>query len=253
MAKNKKKIERIGEEFINNHGNKFVIIEYFNTTNITVLFPEYGYVKHDVTYQNCKLGNVGCPYDKTQGKQADGTRVGYLGLLSDGTNPPCYDAEGNPLIQYIKWTSMIDRVYNEKQLQNRPNYRDVDACEKWFEYAYFYEHFSEIANYELSSKPGYTLDKDFLQHGIKHKTYSPDTCMFVPKHINSKKQTHTKKEKTPKPKKKILLTHIETGMIMEFKKQQEVAEHLGITQSYVSRIMNGTRKFEGYKIETIYE
>lgn len=253
MAKNERKIERIGEKFINNYGNEFVITEYFNSANVTVLFPEYGCVKYGVTYQNCKLGRVSCPYDRTQGKQADDTRVGYLGLLSDGTKAPCYDAEGKALIQYKKWTSMIDRVYNEKQLQNRPNYRNADACEKWFEYAYFYEHFSEIANYELSSKPGYSLDKDLLQHGVKHKIYSPDTCMFVPKKINSKDQTHSTKEKTPKPKKKIRLTHIETGMIMDFKKQQEVAEHLGITQSYVSRIMNGTRKFEGYKIEIIYE
>ena len=251
-----KQNEKIGQRFINSYKNDYVIkkeIEVISKTGrkykkYLVDFEEYNY-QTTATYQNCQLGRVACPYDKRY------AGVACIGLNEDGTEPITH-INSKPTRAYNLWTAMINRVYSKSQLKHHPGYKKSKVCDRWLVFAHFLKDLPNIPNYELWLKDGsmYQLDKDLLQPGKEYKVYSPETVIFVPKNVNVHLIKHNvKKEKTPKPKKKIRLTHIETGMIMDFKKQQEVAKHLGITQSHVSRIMNGTRKFEGYKIEKIYE
>jgi hypothetical protein len=244
--KNERKIERIGERFVNTHGNEFVIVQYKNAANITVEF-ECGY-RTKTTYQYCRSGNVSCPFDKTQ------CGIGYIGLMSDGTKPVC-KVNGKLTREYSLWCAMMNRVYNEKQLEHHTAYRDVTVHERWHSFSNFLEDLPELKGYKLWSEGNdYELDKDLLQQGVEYKVYSPETCMFIPREVNIRVKPNgngrLKKEK--QPKKVIRLTHIESGMYMDYKKQEQVADKLGVTQSYVSRLIGKQKEYKGYKIEVLY-
>ena len=58
-----------------------------------------------------------------------------------------------------------------------PTYKDVTVCEEWHNFQNFAKWFED--NYV----EGFELDKDILVKG--NKIYSPETCCFVPKEINS--------------------------------------------------------------------
>ena len=58
-----KKIDRIGEERVNNFGSKMIIKGYRNANNIDVYFPEYDWTFEHGQYYNFKKGEIKCPYE----------------------------------------------------------------------------------------------------------------------------------------------------------------------------------------------
>jgi hypothetical protein len=78
---------------------------------------------------------------------------------------------------YPIWRSMLDRGYGSKFKIKHPTYKIVSVCEEWHNFQNFAKWFDDnnINNFEL--------DKDILFKG--NKTYSPETCCFVPHNINS--------------------------------------------------------------------
>lgn len=92
-----------------------------------------------------------------------------------------YDGEKghayNHNIFYKFWSSMIERCYSESMLKRNPTYRGTVVCEEW-------RYFSNFLIWaEENYIEGYNLDKDIIS-GDK-KLYSPETCCFVPRVINS--------------------------------------------------------------------
>ena len=57
------KIDRTGEENINNFGSKMIIKEYREYKDIDVYFPEYNWTFKHATYQSFKKGTIKCPYE----------------------------------------------------------------------------------------------------------------------------------------------------------------------------------------------
>lgn len=78
---------------------------------------------------------------------------------------------------YQLWSSMLKRCYSEKFLENHPSYIETLVCDEWKYYSKFEEWAKEhyIDNYQL--------DKDLISGD--RKIYSPDTCSFVPKELNT--------------------------------------------------------------------
>lgn len=69
---------------------------------------------------------------------------------------------------------MLERCYKE----NPSNaYKDCYVCDEWHLLSNFRNFFDD--NYI----PGFNLDKDFLFPG--NRVYSPETCIFIPREINS--------------------------------------------------------------------
>ena len=68
-----RKIDRTGEERLNNFGSKMIIKEYRNNKDIDVYFPEYNWVFEHTQYSNFKNGNIKCPYERRY------FNIGYLG------------------------------------------------------------------------------------------------------------------------------------------------------------------------------
>ena len=59
-----RKIDRTGEERINNFGSKMIIKEYRKYSDIDVYFPEYDWTTKGVRYETFKKGQIKCPYEK---------------------------------------------------------------------------------------------------------------------------------------------------------------------------------------------
>ena len=166
----RKKIDRIGEENINNFGSKMIISECRGSLDMDVYFPEYDWTFKHVTYQNFKKGNVTCPYEpRTCG-------VGYLG---EGK----YKARenGKNTDKYEIWHNMIKRCYDPKYQERHDTYKGCTVEERLLNF----QHMAEWIENNYYEVPGeqMCLDKDILYKG--NKIYSRDNCIFVPQRINT--------------------------------------------------------------------
>ena len=78
---------------------------------------------------------------------------------------------------YTAWIEMIRRCYSSQYHIKRPTYINCTVCDEWLS-------FSTFKNWmEMQDWKGKDLDKDVLLIG--NKIYSPKTCVFIPRHINS--------------------------------------------------------------------
>jgi len=83
--------------------------------------------------------------------------------LADGTRAMCP--------YYTVWMNMLRRVTSE------PDYADVTICNEWITFSRFKEWMT------TQDWEGKFLDKDLLDPNSR--TYSPDTCLFVDRHVNN--------------------------------------------------------------------
>lgn len=113
------------------------------------------------------LGGQGCRKCKSELLKKVIHGVGINDLLSESHTQA-----------YIIWHQMIQRCYSQKFQKARPLYKECSVCDEWLVFSRFKEWFDK--NYQK----GYCLDKDILS-GKLNKTYSPDTCCFIPYRINS--------------------------------------------------------------------
>ena len=78
---------------------------------------------------------------------------------------------------YRAWKDMLVRAYSDKYKQRQPTYNGVTVCEEWHSFMRFR---AWMIQQDWSGKE---LDKDILVPG--NKVYSPNTCVFVDKVVNS--------------------------------------------------------------------
>lgn len=89
------------------------------------------------------------------------------------------DAQGKRQVCpfYVVWSGMLERVLSGNFHQRQPTYQGCTVEEDW-------KTFSKFRSWmEQQDWQGKCLDKDLLVLGNKH--YGPDTCLFVPRSINS--------------------------------------------------------------------
>lgn len=155
-------IDRTGEEFITNEGEKIKIIDYNKTTRRwVVLFESTGNTK-EATYRNCQTGEVKNPYKRS---------VYDVGFLGDGKYKRSKNREC-----YGEWLSMLQRCYDPKRSRA---YEGVTMYEEWHNFQNFAEWWYERV-YNCNEQ--LCLDKDIKNK--KAKMYSPETCLIVPQTIN---------------------------------------------------------------------
>ena len=163
LAENKK--NRLNEIKFNTHGTKMQIIEYINANDITIMFENPIYIMKHKKYETFKKGTINSPFDKTIFER------GCLGSEKTGIKD----------WRYIIWHSMMDRCYNPRRLEKHPTYKEATVCEEWLNFMNFRKWFDK--NYYEIENQKMELDKDILIKG--NKVYSPNTCVFVPNHINT--------------------------------------------------------------------
>ena len=164
------KIDRTGEENVNNFGSKMIIKEYRTNRDVDVYFPEYDWTFKHTVYNEFKNGKIKCPYER---------RVFGIGYLGEGKYKS--RENGKKTKCYITWHSMLKRCYGTKFKEKRPTYIDCKVCEEWLCFQnfaeWYYNNYYEVKNERMC------LDKDILYKG--NKVYSPNTCIFVPERINT--------------------------------------------------------------------
>ena len=104
-----RKIDRTGEERLNNFGSKIIISKYNNNYDIDVYFSEYDWVAKNKRYDNFKKGNIKCPYEPRyygKGYLGEGKYLAYINR--------------KPTKVYNIWKDMLRRCYDDKyQEKNR--------------------------------------------------------------------------------------------------------------------------------------
>ena len=163
------KIDRTGEEKLNNFGSKMVIKEYRKATDIDVYFPEYNWIFKHATYNSFKNREIKCPYEPRY------FGVGYLG---EGKYKMSEKRKHTD--EYDIWHNMIKRCYDPKLHERNPTYKGCTVED----YLLNFQNMGEWIDKNYYEVPGeqMCLDKDILCKG--NKVYSRDTCIFVPQRIN---------------------------------------------------------------------
>mgnify|MGYP003195460825 CR=1 FL=1 len=168
---NKIKINRLGEEKMNNQNILMKIINYNNANDIIVEFQDEYKGNVHTSYTNFSKGLVKNPYSPS-----------VCGVGINGTKyPMCID--GVPIKEYRIWIHMIERCFGKKRKKSNHTYQNVICCDEWLLYENFYEwlHRQENFNKWLNNE-NWDIDKDILIKG--NKIYSPDTCVLVPHNVN---------------------------------------------------------------------
>ena len=163
------KIDRIGEERINNFGSKMFVVEYKNSKDIDVYFPEYNWTAKHVQYQSFKNGNIKCPYER---------RYYSKGFLGEGKYKMSINGKHNKY--YYIWHDVLKRCYDPKYQERYPTYKGCRVEDYLLNFQNMGEWIEE--NYYEISGETMCLDKDILCK--RNKVYSRDTCIFVPERIN---------------------------------------------------------------------
>lgn len=171
------------EEFINRaiaiHGNKYDYskVEYVNSeTDVCITCHKHG----DFWQRpSSHLRGRGCKdcWNERQSKVFNGKPKFSLRKVLFGVACVDVDYAVCKTNAYVVWCDMLRRCYSEKYHKKKPTYKGCSVCDEWLLFSNFKRWFDE--NYI----DGYCLDKDIIVKG--NKVYSPDTCCFVPKCINS--------------------------------------------------------------------
>lgn len=165
----RKKFKLLGKTFDTiNYGSCF-IIDYKGTLDVTVMFYNPPYVTK-CTMGNLLTGRVANPY------YARVYGVGYIGVGKYSTK----DKE-----MYKLWMRLLERTNCAIFTSKNPAYLNVSVCDEWLNFQNFaaWCEGQEFFNAKDTRGKSYQLDKDILVKG--DKTYSPETCCFVPREINN--------------------------------------------------------------------
>lgn len=90
-------------------------------------------------------------------------------------------------VEYKRWLAMLGRCYGKYQAQI--SYHDCTVCDEWHTYSHFKQWLSSFGDIT-----GMEIDKDILSGVL----YSPETCLVVPRWLNSFLIGENRKSQLPK-------------------------------------------------------
>ena len=160
-----------GMVFTTNNFGDIEILEYVEYKKVLIKFVRTGNTKY-ASMRNIKKGAV------CDNKLPTVYDVGF-------TDIPKRD---NPRLHNL-WNGMFVRCYNNQFHEKYPSYVH---CEVIGDFRYFSKFVDWCKSQKSFDKKGFQLDKDILVKD--NKLYSPDTCCFVPKDLNTL-LTHRRKDK----------------------------------------------------------
>lgn len=164
----KKRLQDLpGCKFPTNNSGEIEIIEYRGANNILIRFIDTG----DLKVTNWRYIQSGMVRNKSRFKV---TERDYYGNATIGNGVYSYKEDTRA---FAIWTGILRRCYDGKIHALHPSYKNCYVCSDWL-------NFQKFAHwYYKNMKVGYDIDKDILVKN--NKVYSPETCAFVPKRVNS--------------------------------------------------------------------
>ena len=157
----------VGEIFKSKSSGDFKVLKYNHTANVEIRFINTGY-KAVAHLGNIRNGLIKDPYSPS---------VYSIGVL--GTKYPP-KISGVQTKEYTLWKNMLKRCYSDGSKKQRPTYEGCEVSENFKHYEYFYEWCNKQIGF---NNKDWHLDKDLLVKG--NKVYSENSCVFIPKDINS--------------------------------------------------------------------
>ena len=156
---------REGEKHLTSEGYIITISSYRSSMDCDIIFDS-GLSIENIQYNQIKCGKVKNPFHPSI------YNIGYIGLGGYLPSIGCKHTKA-----YEKWNTMLKRCYSSIYHNSHPTYRGCLVDKRWHNFQIFAEWF------ERNYIDGFELDKDILVKG--NRLYSPETCCFVPKKLNS--------------------------------------------------------------------
>ena len=185
----------------------FKILKYNDRANVEIQFLNTGY--EVVVRLDCiRNGNVKDPYSPS-----------VCGVGISGAKYPI-TIDGVKTKEYGLWKDMLTRCYSGACKKKQPTYEGCEVSDNFKNYEYFYEWCNKQIGFDVK---GFDLDKDLLVKG--NKVYSENTCIFIPREIN----TLLVKRKASRGKYLIGVYWSNTSktFIAQVKRNKGKSEHLG--------------------------
>ena len=158
---------KVGDIFSSKFCGDFVVLSYINSANVRIRFLDTGY---ETVTRSCQVKSG-------QVKDRSLPTVHGVGVIGDSYS--CWD--GSKIRkEYDLWSSMLARCYSPKSHKARETYIGCTVSENFKSYTYFYEWCNRQVGFNEDT---FELDKDLL--AIDSKSYGEDTCVFLPKEINT--------------------------------------------------------------------
>ena len=157
----------VGKVFKSKSSGDFKILKYNDKKNVEIQFLKTGF---ETTVE---LGSI------RNGKVKDRYLPSVCGVGVVGDKYPS-KVSGRNTKEYEIWCSMLKRCYNDTYQKKNPTYIGCKVSDKFKSYEYFYEWCHKQIGF---GNEGWHLDKDLLVKG--NKIYSENTCVFIPREINS--------------------------------------------------------------------
>ena len=198
----------------------FKILKYNDSYNVEIQFLKTGFEK-SVELVQVRNGKVKDPYVPS---------VCGVGVV--GTKYPIR-VNGTLTKEYTLWQNMLQRCYSNTFQKKQPTYEGCEVSENFKSYEYFYEWCNKQIGF---GNDGRHLDKDLLIKG--NKVYSENTCVFIPKEINSllTKRTASRGEHLIG----VYYHKIANAFVSQVSKNKGKPEHLGLFNTE-------TEAFSAYK------
>jgi len=161
---------KVGDIFPTNGNGQVEVLEYNGYYDVKVKhIGEFGGHIATVNVASLKGGRVKNPYKPVL------YNVGYVGVGEYARSENQRDTK-----VYATWRDMLRRCYCDKSLSKRETYRGCSVVDHWHNFQNFAHWYYQQPN---AGKHGFQLDKDLRI--LNNKIYGPETCSFVPSHINS--------------------------------------------------------------------
>lgn len=164
------RIDRTNEQFNTNEGYKVIIINYKNANDLLVQFQDEHKAIVHTNYARCKEGGIKNPYHPS---------VCGLGYIGQGEYKP--SIKGKLTKCYMDWNNIFTRIYDEKQLEKHPTYRDCFINKEVYNFQNFGNWYDN--NFYKIGNETMCVDKDILVKG--NKEYRFDRMIYVPYKINT--------------------------------------------------------------------
>lgn len=149
-------------------GGSATVVEYLNSYNVIIEHNDTYRHRATVQSSNLRRGNVKNPYSPSV------YGAGYTGVGEYEAR-----AKGPHKEAFRTWVRVIERCYSSEFHSKNPTYSNCTMSKDWLNYQTFAEWFYSVPN---GGKSGFEIDKDLRVMGSK--TYSKNTCSFVPQEIN---------------------------------------------------------------------
>ena len=185
---NKKTLEQVKSALVEVWGDRYIYDHITENNFIDTQHPvpiecrEHGIWYTTLSRHKCGVGCPLCGNESRKKKRLDHALKKTGKVFGVGIND-YYESsikQGEAKVAYQTWTRMLQRCYDKNYIKKQNKRTITSVCKEWLYFSNFKKWFDDPVN---GYRHGYCLDKDLIVNG--NTIYSPDTCCFLPKEINS--------------------------------------------------------------------